>query len=231
MFTVVTPAAYSQRLITTLAAVKTELGITDTTQDAFLLERIKQISGQVVSFLRVPMASDGTATLASEELEETFRFGRRDQGCRANLILARKPVTDVSEVIEDGKTLTDDDYEVSGASGLLLRLRGDCESAWGRHVVVTYKAGWVMPSEASGVTLPADISAAGLTLAKQAYFTKDRDFTIKSEWILDVERRDFGNASSSSIANNLGGAGADSPFPPDITNSLLRYRYYYIGAV
>jgi hypothetical protein len=231
MFKVIEAASEDQQLITTVAAVKTELDISDSSQDAFLLGRIKQISGQVVSFLRVPQASDGSATLASETLEQTFRFGRRDQGCRTKLILARRPVTSIETVEEDGRALTTDDYELDGAPGLLRRIRNDCESTWGRHIVVTFKAGWIMPSEASGVTLPMDIQGAVAAITRQAFLTKDRDYTIKSEWILDVERRDFGNAASSSTANDSNGAGSDSPFPPDITNTLLRYRYRNIGAV
>jgi len=228
MFSVVTPATADQKLISTVAAVKLELGITDSSQDALIRAKLEQITAQVVSFIRVPQAQDGSATLARETLEQKFRFGQRNQGCRTQLILARIPATSVDEVIEDGVTLDEGDYEVDGAAGLLTRLRGDCESTWGRVITVTYQAGWKMPSDGASATLPMDIQSAAVTLVKQAYLTKDRDFTIKSEWTTDVEKLEYASFVASSSMNR---DGVSSPFPPDITNTLLRYQYRYVDGI
>src|SRR6266403_6400298 len=126
IFTVATPA--ETKALTTLPTVKTDLKITTATEDDYLTEKINQWSAIVCAYLRVPRAADGSVTLASEALVQTFRFegsggvgyfpftGVWASNPRRHLILARKPVTAISSVVVGSTTLDPSEYEVDGAS-------------------------------------------------------------------------------------------------------------------
>lgn len=229
MFTVVTPADI--KALTKLETVKTDLGVSGVLEDAYLTEKINQASAAVCSYLRVPKASDGSMTLASEELAQTFRFERADgfpftgvgaSNPRKHLILARKPVTEVLSVVVGTAVLTSSEYEVDGAAGLLARLRSDSLSSWHDclKVVVTFKAGWLLPDKGDDRTLPYDIERAVIDLVKLARSARTRDPMLKAIEVVDIDRKEYwvGGVGGASGSGNSG-------LPPDIAATLDRYRY------
>jgi hypothetical protein len=229
MFTVATPADI--KMLTTLDTVKTDLKISGTGEDAYLLEKISQASASVCAYLRVPMAADGSITLASEGLIQTFRFegsGRQIYSGvgafnpRKHLILARKPVTAIASVVVDSTTLDPSDYEIDGANGLLSRLRRDQLSSWHgcRKIVVTNTAGWLLPDQGGDRTLPYDIEKAVIDLVKLARSARTRDPLLKAVEVVDIDRKEYW----------VGGTPGSTTLPPDIAATLDPWRYGRLAA-
>ncbi|MCW2195040.1 hypothetical protein AB7M45_007813 [Bradyrhizobium elkanii] len=229
MFTVATPAA--TKALTTLEAVKADLGISGSAEDAYLTEKINQASAAVCAYLRVPQASDGSMTLASEELVQTFRFEdhgiRRFSGVgaanpRRHLILARRPVTAVASVVVGDTALQEADFEIDGAAGLLSRLRNDRVSSWhGCHkVVVSFTAGYRLQDAGNDRTLPYDIEKAVIDLVKGARSARKRDPLLKEIEVVDVDRKVFW----------VGGTPGSSTLPPEIAATLDQWRYVALAA-
>ncbi len=216
MFSIVTAAA--NRKLTTLENLKTDLGITGSTEDAKLERLIDRVSSMVARYVGVPTASDGSATLALETLAETFWKSPWLGGCRKTLILARRPVVEVVSVAVGDTVVDPSGYEIDGAAGILRRIG----SSWGspfssqdcRSTVVTYKAGWTVPGVAY-FTLPPDIEGAVVGLIRSARFSADRDPAVKSEWTTDIERIDYW----------VGQIGQNGAFPPDIAAVLDPFCY------
>lgn len=231
MFTVATPE--NIKALTLLATVKADLNISGAGEDAYLTEKINQASAAVCSYLRVPQASDGSTTLASEGLVQTFRFegsggvgyfpytGVRASNPRAHLILARKPVSAIASVIVGTTTLDPSEYEIDGASGLLRRLRSDRPSSWNgcSKVVVSFTAGWLLPDK-TGRNLPYDIEKAVIDLVKGARAARLRDPLLKEVEVVDVSRKVYW----------VGGTPGGSTLPPEIAATLDKWRYTALAA-
>ncbi len=87
------------------------------------------------------------------------------------LNLPEMPVVEVSEVLEDGKALTEGVDYVRLGSGILRRLR----QRWARgyqNIVVTYTHGYRLPTDSSGSVgdpLPEDIVGVCARAAARAY--------------------------------------------------------------
>jgi hypothetical protein len=153
--------AATNRLLTSLARVKQALGIADTENDTLISELITRASDEIVSYLRMPYADDGSApTLARETFVETLRSVH---GGSHELFLTRRPIVSVTSVVEDGATLTaDTDFQVNRRLGGLLRMVSDDYEAWSADkVVVTYQAGYLLPNSDSR-DLPYDIEEAAI---------------------------------------------------------------------
>lgn len=231
MFTVAAPATI--KALTLLATVKADLNISGSSEDLYLGEKINQASAAVCSYLRVPQASDGSMTLAREDLVQTFRFegsggvgyfpytGVWASNPRAHLILARKPVSAVASVVVGTATLDPAEYEVDGASGLLRRLRSDRPSNWGgcNKVVVSFTAGWLLPDQGSR-NLPYDIEKAVIDLVKMARAARLRDPLLKEVEVVDISRKVYW----------VGGTPGSSTLPPEIAATLDPWRYTALAA-
>ncbi len=160
-------AAAASKDMTLLATVKTELGITASTDDAWLALVIQEESAAAVAYCN--------REFARETVAESFRL-EGEERCVAGLYLSRVPVASIASVVEDGVTLTAADYELAAADGRLYRLDGDGNrSTWARaKIVVTYTGGYVMLT-----TLPQDLERAVRTLVKQRWFARTRDPLVK----------------------------------------------------
>lgn len=232
MFTVATPE--TNKALTLLATVKADLGISGTGEDTYLTEKINQASAAVCANLRVPQAADGSMTLAREALVQTFRFegtggvgffpytGVGASNPRSHLILARKPVTAVTSVVVGSTTLDPSEYEVNGASGLLMRLRSDRPSSWNgcSKIVVSLTAGWLLPDKGASRNLPYDIEKAVVDLVKMARSARKRDPLLKEIEVVDVDRRVYW----------VGGTPGSSTLPPEIAATLDPWRYVSLAA-
>ena len=218
MLTVLTKAQATD--LTTLAAVRSELGIEDGKDNAWLSLQIKVASQIITDYLNIVEADDGTVTLGQETLAETFRVHhsrylarRLDSERTQYLILSRRPISGITSVIQDGVTLDPAEYEVDGA-GALKHLSSDRPTDWnGNKVVVTYTAGWLLPGQ-SGRNLPPDIESAAIGLVKTAMFSRKRDPNIKQENIPGVLEVNY------FFRNPEPGA----PLPEEIAQKLNRHR-------
>lgn len=165
--TVINPAASTA--LTTLTAVKLDLGITGNDEDPVLTDLIGQASASLAGWIGRP--------LARETVTETFRLTRPEP----SLCLSRFPVASVTSVtiataVQDSATI-----ECDRASGILYRLNNSQRYlAWPADVVaVEYAAGWLLPGQ-DGRDLPADIEAAAIALVRRAYHAAGRDPALKA---------------------------------------------------
>jgi hypothetical protein len=179
---VVTPA--TNTMLTTIDAVKRELGITVDTDDLTIVEMVKRASSAI--------ARECRRVFGIETVTETI------DGTGTRLLgLSRTPILSVSAVTEDSTAITD--YSIEDAeAGALYRANGWGRSGglrmWGteafssgyilpgyqdRRYSVTYQAGYLLPGEASS-TLPGAVEQACLETVKAWYSQRDVDPTMAS---------------------------------------------------
>lgn len=197
MLTVTTPASTTD--LTTLAAVKAELGISTTEHDTQLGNYISQASDSVISYCN--------RVFARESVSETFRIERPGKG----LVLSRYPVTAIASVVENGVTLAASDYETNAGDGVLWRLQGDSQSRWAcGKIVVNYTGGYLLPNDV-GRNLPNDIERAAIMMVVHAFNVAGTDASVKRESIDGIGSTERFQLPESGIA-------------PDVESLLARYR-------
>lgn len=169
MLTVITPAKSYD--LTTVAAVKAEMGITDRDDDAVLSRYIKQASDAVAQYCN--------RVFPLETVSETFRAAPIPAGYRQSAVmLQRYPVTEVVSVSESGSLLDPSLYEIDADDGTLHRLGDSGNSAcWSSGtLIIVYTAGFAIPGG-----LPNGVERATIQLVKQYAGAGDRDPSVKSE--------------------------------------------------
>jgi len=172
ILTVITPAA-SQRLCT-LSAVKAELGISGSAEDA-ALDALRDAASAAI-------ASWCGRVLVEEVVRELWRPIWRAEV----LLLRRRPVTAIATLTEDGVTVDVADRELDGEAGMLYRLSSDARSAWrASKIILTYTAGYRAPDLATP-TMPADIQRAAVLTVAAMYRATGRDPMLRSLSIPDV---------------------------------------------
>jgi len=155
--------------------------------------------------LRIPDAADGTkGTLGLETYQEEIRnvYGLYD------LYLSRRPIVSVTTVVEDGATLVENTtFQTNSASGQIERLDSDDLITWAAEkVVVTYQAGYTLPSETDSYTLPEPIHEAAIYAVQarlndyQTGLIRDK---VRSESIEDVA--EFEYQVDSNVATGVAG--------------------------
>jgi hypothetical protein len=201
MLTVLTPATSYD--LTTVETVKTELGLTGSTDDAFLGTLIRQASDDVARYCR--------RVLATESVREVFRTGRsyaRPCDFDAPLWLARTPVVAVTSLIEDTVTLVDGtDWEVDKETGKLTRLVDGASGlvgywgstmGWGSVITVEYSGGYSLLPD-----LPNDLERCAIDLLKRRYFARSRDPALRSQQVLDLVNKSFTADGSEPVKRGL----------------------------
>lgn len=198
MLTVITPATNTR--LTTVAAIKAEMGITSGADDAWFQDAIERASDTIARYCN--------RTFAREIFQETVYLNRPAE----SLMVSRFPmVVATVEVDVDGTgALT----EIDGNNGLIYRLdaSGNRISWPAGKITVIYGAGHILPGD-PGRDLPYDLERACLLLAKAAHFARTRDPLIKSENIPDA-------VQSSYWMGDL---------PPEVEGLLSPYRHPAIG--
>lgn len=155
--------------LVTLEELKLELGITSTTEDVALQARITRLSEQIAEYC--------DRTFALIEVEETFAF-TGNGGCRypcagpspVPLVLMQYPVTAIYSLTRDGTDITEDEYDLDSASGLLWPRSG----SWGGRIVAHYSGGYDLPEGA-----PATLQSAVIEAVNQRRAFSGRDPTIR----------------------------------------------------
>ncbi len=211
---VITPAA--SKNLTTLATVKTELGISDNAKDALLNRYIATASRAAANICN--------GEFIAEAIEETFRpYPFVDSASLTNLpeyiFLRRMPVTafaatddiqPISLVTEDGAPLVEGtDFQCDHSTGRMMRLSNDMPLRWHfRKLVVRYVGGYTFPG-----TLEPDIEQATIEIIKDMWSAQKRDPLIKEEDIPGVRR----------VAYWVGGLNAGS-WPPKVMDLLSPWQ-------
>jgi hypothetical protein len=171
--TVTTPA--SSQDLASVAAVKTELQITASTDDIWLQDKVTEASQVIAAYCG--------RSFGLETVTQIFRLDDQPQA----LQLARYPVTAITSVTEDADLLTSDLYEAQPNSGLLRRLSSDRSIGWtANKVTVVYQAGYALPASA-----PAALRDACLMMVKARIAARTRDPLIKSEEAPDIYRFEY----------------------------------------
>lgn len=193
----VSSAATSQDL-TILSSLKTELGITGTSEDTRLAAWIRQASNTI--------ATECNRVFGQETLSELFRLSTSTE----QIVLARYPVASIASVTEDSTLLESTSYEVDSETGILYRLSTDCRVCWNaRKIVVVYDAGYILLDE-----LPHRLERACVSLVKNYRAQTTRDPMAKRIEIPDVMTTDYW----------VGSTGENGALPPDVADLIAPYK-------
>ncbi len=184
--------------LTDLTTVKLELGISDNEQDELLSLLIRQASSAISNLC--------DRVFLTETVQEVFRLnsgnvGRwhswvREEGVIEGLILRRRPITSIVDVIEDTLTVDSSEYECNFGAGILYRLTNDdFRRTWNSNkITVDYISGWDFED------LPSDLSKACLLWVKSLKAQLLRsDTSVKVEDVPDLMRKEFFDPSRSSV--------------------------------
>lgn len=186
--------ANTNRDLTTLAAVKAELGDAGVSDDQ-LQRFITQASDVIAGYCN--------RVFAIETVKETFRFS----ASAADIMLRRYPVTEIVSVTMNGQSVDAALYQIDRETGIMDRL--ECQGAaawWSGSVVVTYKAGFALPDD-----LPDGIERACITLVKGYAASGDRDPMVRSETSDGVGSTDYFS-------------GAGTGLPPEVEGLISLHR-------
>lgn len=176
--------------LTVLETVKEELGInsSDTSQDVRLARLIHETSNAISTICN--------RVFAEENVSEVFRMGvvkswdGQVGGCVQNsLILQRRPISSIINVIEDGITADSDEYECNFESGIIYRLTSeDFRTSWSANkITVNYVAGWYLLDD-----LPYDIERACLLWIKSFDAQQKRsDSLVRVEDVPGLMRKEY----------------------------------------
>ena len=173
--TTIVDAASSQDLIA-LADLKTDLGITDSADDAYLTRAISQASLAIAQYCR--------RTFATETVQDVIDFARSRHVLSHHpwidaIHASRFPIQSVTSVTEGSLVLVADvDYRVDPGTGIFHRLTADGVSVGWRifPVTIVYVAGFA--------DVPFDLQNAVGNVVKSMHFNRTRDPLLRSENIL-----------------------------------------------
>ncbi len=182
--------AAPHRRLTTPAAVRA--AERDDGTDEVLLPLISAASAAIEAFLG--------RVLARERVREVFLPTRAMQ----RLPLARWPISEVVEVIEDGRILAPSDVQVDAAAGMLQRLAGGRASAatWMPvRIEVECLAGYALDGDDRD--LPAEIERVAFDLVRRWRHGSRRDPQIQSLSIDEVLNVSYFSSSGNAIPLDL----------------------------
>lgn len=173
-------AAADDRSLLTVAEWRTAIG-NEAIPQATAKTQIARVSQAIVHACRIASAGAAPPTLRLETLSEQFRLA----AARRQLLLARRPVTDILGITENDTELADDDYEIDAGAALLMRLSSDVPAAWpSGKIVVSYRAGWSV--------VPDDLKLAAAKLAAVLWSEGARgDPSLKRVRVEGVSEREW----------------------------------------
>ena len=146
------PSPNTDRSLLTRAQLRAAVGVEDGSKDAALIDLGNYVAVLIAQACRVATAAGIPPTLRLETVVETIVLGTRSEW----LDLARRPVTTIGSVIENGTEIDLTGYRLAGSAGRLQRRSGSFAALWqrDRDIVVTYSAGWA--------TVPDDLARAAI---------------------------------------------------------------------
>jgi hypothetical protein len=217
--------ALASDALTTLAKLKTRLGISDSSRDEQLEMAISAASAMIVSYLGRVLAYSAAVVdrVAGQGTPE--------------LSVSRAPVWSITSIVDDGQTVDSGAYTCVGDDARAGIIRATSGWVWrpglvgesisrdpvpgheALDIVVIYAAGYTTPNQAtvSGIdVLPADIEAACLMLATNLYAADGTDVAVASESLMSYSVS-YGNPE------NLYGS---SGMPKRVEAMLASHRFF-----
>jgi hypothetical protein len=184
--------ANTNRDLTTLATIKDELGITDTSLDAKLSRYITEASGIIAEWCNRVFAIETVTETMRNASRRSYSISNPWQGQQQALILQRYPVVSLISISENDVLLDPSNYEVDAINGEIQRLDSNGQySLWSAaKIVINYSAGFALPTG-----LPSGIERACIMLVKQFAASGDRDPMVQSERTDGIGSTQFFNAA------------------------------------
>lgn len=181
-------AASTDTNLTQVATVKTELGTTGSSDDAFFAQLISEASDFIDSHTG--------RTLARQTYVETM-----GSNGGLKLMTSHTPLVSISSITDDGTSVSSTKYEIDSAeAGFIWKEDGWRSTQLSVHYIesfrlhegkrdwsVTYAAGYVMPGEGESTastasrTLPYDLERACIDIVKTSYLRRYEDSRIKHQ--------------------------------------------------
>ena len=177
----------SSDALTILTSVKTDLGISGSTEDTYLERLIEVASARIKKYCNRTFYYSGAIAEYVPGIHSVF------------MCLARCPIESITSITYNGAAISADVYSIHSAdAGILYNadrwydtspeiLNISRDPDVGREeklYYVTYKAGWVTPNQTGTRTLPHDLEQACIDLVVQKYRTKGMNPLIKNESLL-----------------------------------------------
>jgi hypothetical protein len=215
--TVTVPAVHKE--FTSLNVVKDEMNITGSSDDAVLVQLIQESRDFIVRYCG--------REFARETVVETF-----DSRGGFNLMMSRTPVISITQITDDGSTVSSTKYSIDDAdAGLVFNDNGwrntQMYGQWiepfpllegKRDWSVTYVSGYVMPGSTEAArTLPFDLERASIDIVKTKFYQRQDDPTIQSEKTGDASITRYPNPAA-----NQGKIGGIPPLTLTILDSWKR---------
>lgn len=209
-----------------LESIKTQLGITGSSEDSLLIDLIREASDLIVSYC--------DRSFIKESITETLPgLGT------PRLMLSRVPVISISQIkYRDQEPTSSDDYVLEDPySGFVFSKRGVWTSTHRFDEWITfnttrysnydwevkYTAGYVLyPDSSEERTLPYDIERACSMLVKSAWFARSSNPNVVRRRIGDAEEAMAGSISS--YASPLPKDALGLPF--EVISILSKHRAY-----
>ncbi len=190
------PASLSPHALTTLEAVKEELGIDagDASNDNYLVRLVNSVS-------------DAIERYCDRHFEKASLTEKVAGQGSQRVLLSRTPILSVTSVTLSGSVLASSDYEVEAEAGMLFRASGWPWSAMRRpdivqdqypgsetrNIEVAYTGGYVLPKDENPAanppvvrTLPYDLEEACIATVKTWFRAKGADLNRTSRRLIDV---------------------------------------------
>ena len=187
MLTRVLIMALAANALTTLAIVKTELGITGATEDTYLERMINAASDRIENYCSRAFFKE------TGKIENVAGFGG------VYLLVSKAPLLAITSITFDGNTVASADYEIHDADvgsiyrkggwhWTTARLKDITQPPMPGHerklYKVTYDGGYETPEQGGTRTLPFDLEDACVQMVASRFRGKGRDPNIKSEKLL-----------------------------------------------
>lgn len=208
MITIASPN--TDRSLLTLAELRAAVGVSDSSKDATLIPLGEYVSAMITSACKVAKSGVIPPTLRLETVTETFLF----KSLQKSLVLARRPVTSVASVTVSDSALSETEYEVDTAAGIVYRTTTAGTrppEPWGwwttGTTVIEYTAGYA--------TVPADLKYAAIKFVQAENTTGSRDPNLKVLDIAGVSRREWW-VSDKQVTSSL---------PAEVMDILIRGGY------
>lgn len=217
MLTIASPN--TDRSLLTLAELRAAIGVSDSSKDATLVPLGDYVSAMITSACKVAKSGVIPPTLRLETVTETFLF----KSLQRSLVLARRPVVDIVSVTTSGSDISDADFTVDAAAGVLYRSNGEgcwISELYGRcsywscgNTVIEYSAGYEV--------VPADMKYAAIKFVQAENTTGSRDPNLKSLRIDGVSERQWWVPDKSSNTSAVPGEVMDILIRGGYTNTVI----------
>jgi len=208
------------RNLTTTAAVKVALKITDTASDALIDALIPRVTQLIVDHCRLARDAAGTIpAFGRETLRATWYADACGLLRGTDLFLPwRPPVFSLDSIVESDTTLTvSTDYVlISARAGQVRRVSSDVPGEWSTgKIVVVFKAGFDTATSLA-TNIDKGLEAAAIEQIKAMLHAANRDPAIRS-----VNAPDIGSESYSVTGGDVMGA---SVLLPQVRDMLATWR-------